>query len=428
MFKRILIALNILLLVTACAIPISRNHEVNAAMARYETAYRETIKNDPATDENIGIMADVLQTVDRRYVDNVNLDELVDKAIAGLKASPETGNDEPDPTTRALNAMFASMDRYTGYMAPTSFTNYRESLDGHFVGFGIHIAMVGDKLTVMSLLKGSGAEAAGIQAKDIITHVDGAPIIGMSLTEARRLLRGPENSTSVLSVLREGSKEPLQIAVTRRAVEVAAVEHHIDGNIGYIRIFSFTTKTGPGVMEALDDFQKNLGTHLCGVILDMRNNPGGLVSAAETVASAFLDGGNIYAVKNRGHDMMARDADSGDLTKGAPMVVMLNKGSASSSEIVAGALKYQHRAKLFGEKSYGKGLMQSLMPLRNGGGLRLTTGRFTTGGGPTFHGIGLAPDIPDTVAEGESDEMQIARAAKNLNCSSKMTTAMVTSQ
>ena len=152
------------------------------------------------------------------------------------------------------------------------------------------------------------------------------------------------------------------------------------------------------------------------------------MSAAEVVADAFLDGGNIYSVENRGRQLVARDADEGDQTKGAPIVVMLNKKSASSSEIVAGALKYQARAKLFGEQSYGKGLMQSLMPLRNGGGLRLTTGRFTTGGGPTFHGVGLEPDIPHKVVDGESDEHQIALAAQSLNCSTDMTTAFATTQ
>ncbi|MBO0332926.1 S41 family peptidase [Sneathiella sp. CAU 1612] len=428
MFKRILIALNILMLVTACAIPITRNHDVNAAMNRYEIAYRETVKNDPMMDENISIMADVLQTIDQRYVDNVNPDDLIDKAIEGLKSVPIEGRGESDPTTRALNAMLASMDRYTGYMAPQRFSSYRESLDGHFVGLGIHIRMIDDNLTVMSLLRGSGAEEAGLQEKDIITHVDGEPIKGLTLSEAREKLRGPEDSYASLTILRNNTPTPLQVDVMRRDVEVAAVEHRIDGNIGYIRIFSFTRKTGPGVATALKDIQYTLGPNLCGIVLDMRNNPGGLVSAAEIVADAFLDSGNIYSVRNRGRELVSRDAVQGDETQGKPIVVMLNKKSASSSEIVAGALKYQARAKLFGEKSYGKGLMQSLMPLRNGGGLRLTTGRFTTGGGPTFHGVGLTPDIPHVVHEGESDEAQISLAAKSLNCSTDIKTALVTSQ
>ncbi len=428
MFKRILIALNILMLVTACAIPITRDHDVNVAMDRYEMAYRETVKDDPMMAQNIGIMADVLQTVDRRYVDDVNPEDLIDKAIEGLKAIPEDDEGESDPTTRALNAMLASMDRYTGYMAPQSFSSYRESLDGHFVGLGIHIRMIDGQLTVMSLLAGSGAEEAGVQEKDIITHVDGDPIDGLTLAQARKRLRGPENTVAALTIKRVNAPTPLKISVTRREVEVAAVAHHIEGNVGYIRIFSFTKKTGPGVTTALQDIRYRLGSGLCGIVLDMRNNPGGLVSAAEIVADAFLDGGNIYSVENRGRELVAREADSGDQTQGAPIVVMLNKKSASSSEIVAGALKYQARAKLFGEQSYGKGLMQSLMPLRNGGGLRLTTGRFTTGGGPTFHGVGLTPDIPHKVEDGESDAQQIALAAQSLNCSTGMTTAFATTQ
>lgn len=428
MFKRILIALNILMLVTACAIPITRNHDLNAAMDRYEAAYRETVKNDPMMAENISIMADVLQTVDQRYVDDVNPEALIDKAIEGLKSVPIEGRGESDPTTRALNAMLASMDRYTGYMAPQRFSSYRESLDGHFVGLGIHIRMIDENLTVMSLLRGSGAEEAGLLENDIITHVDGEPIKGLTLSQAREMLRGPEDSIAKLTIQRENMPSPMEVDVMRRDVEVVAVEHRIDGNIGYVRIFSFTRKTGPGVAAALKDIQYTLGSNLCGIVLDMRNNPGGLVSAAEIVADAFLDSGNIYSVSNRGRELVSRDAVQGDEAQGAPIVVMLNKKSASSSEIVAGALKYQARAKLFGEKTYGKGLMQSLMPLRNGGGLRLTTGRFTTGGGPTFHGVGLTPDIPHVVHEGESDEAQIALAAKSLNCSTHIKTALVTSQ
>ncbi|WP_340148423.1 S41 family peptidase [uncultured Sneathiella sp.] len=428
MFKRFLIALNLLMLVTACAIPITRSHDVSAALDRYEVAYRETVKDDPLMAQNINVMADVLQTVDQRYVDDVNPEDLIDKAIEGLKAAPTGENWESDPTTRALNAMLASMDRYTNYMEPQNYSSYREGLEGHFVGLGIHIRMIDGNLTVLNLLRGSGAEEADVREKDIITHVDGDPIHGLTMAQARAKLRGPENTVAALTVQRQSSPLPIQIDVTRREVDVAAVTHRIDGNVGYIRIFSFTKKTGPGVVAALEEFESTLGSGLCGIVLDMRNNPGGLVSEAEVVASAFLDGGNIYTVRNRGRELIAREADRGDQTKGAPIVVMLNSKSASSSEIVAGALKYQARAKLFGEKSFGKGLMQSLMPLRNGGGLRLTTGRFTTGGGPTFHDVGLAPDIPHLMAEGESDEAQIALAAKSLNCSSGLTTAYATTQ
>jgi carboxyl-terminal processing protease len=428
MFRRILIALNILMLVTACAIPITKNQDISAAMERYEAAYRETVKNDPMMAENINVMADVLQTVDQRYVDDVNPNDLIDKAIEGLKAIPVEGNGDSDPTTRALNAMLSSMDRYTNYMAPQRFSSYRESLEGHFVGLGIHIRMIDGNLTIMNLLRGSGAEEAGLQENDIITHVDGEPIKGLTLSQARDQLRGPENTIANLTILRKSTSTPLKINVMRRDVEVAAVEHRIEGNVGYIRIFSFTKKTGPGVALALKDFQYSLGSGLCGIVLDMRNNPGGLVSAAEIVADAFLDSGNIYSVKNRGRELISRDAMQGDETQGAPIVVMLNKKSASSTEIVAGALKYQARAKLFGEQTFGKGLMQSLMPLRNGGGLRLTTGRFTTGGGPTFHGVGLTPDIPHVVNEGESDAAQIALAAKSLNCSTDVKTALAISQ
>jgi carboxyl-terminal processing protease len=428
MFRRILIALNVLMLATACALPISQNHEIYGAMEKYEVAYREIAKNDPDVDANLNTMKDILKTIDQRYVDSIDPNALIDKAIVGLRTTSDSDTVLLDPTTRALNAMFDSLDKYTGYMDPTKFTNYRERLAGRFVGLGIHIKMEDKLLNVVSLLKGSGAEAAGVLENDKITHVDGVSIQGVTLGKARDILRGPSGSSASLTIIRPGQSNVLQINVTRQPIEVAAVEHHIDGDIGYIRILSFNAKTVPGVTRALASFDEELGPQLCGVVLDLRNNPGGLVSAAEEVASSFLDGGNIYAVKNRGRNMMARDADSGDRVHGAPIVIMMNKNSASSSEIVAGALQYQNRAKIFGETSYGKGLMQTLLPLNNGGGIRLTTGRFTTGGGPTFHGIGLKPDIPDTKAEGEKDRNQIARAASSLNCSPTLTTAHVMTQ
>jgi carboxyl-terminal processing protease len=428
MFRRILIALNVLMLATACALPISQNHEIYGAMEKYEIAYREIVKSDPKIETQLETMADVLRTIDRRYVDAVDPNVLVDHAIMGLRETTTPGMKKLDPTTRALNAMFASMDRFTGYMDPTKFTSYQERLAGRFVGLGIHIKMEDGVLHVVSLLKGSGAEAAGLQDNDKITHVNGVSIENVSIKAARAALQGPSGSVAMLTIVRKNQKRPLQFSVSRQPIEIAAVEFHVDGDIGYIRIFSFNTKTAPGVAKALASFEEELGPQLCGVVLDMRNNPGGLVSAAEAVASSFLDGGNIYAVKNRGRDVMARDADIGDRVRGAPIVVMMNKKSASSSEIVAGALQYQNRAKIFGETSYGKGLMQTLLPLNNGGGIRLTTGRFTTGGGPTFHGIGLKPDIPDSKVEGESDKQQIARAARNLNCSPTLTTAHVMTQ
>src|SRR5690606_15703662 len=330
MFRRILIALNILLLVTACAIPISRNHDINTAMERYENAYREIVRDDPRTAENIAVMADVLETIDRRYVDDVNPEQLIDRAIKALAATPDDSKApfETDPTTRALNAMLASMDRFTGYMAPQHFSTYRERLDGHFIGRGVHIRMVEGDLTIMDLLKGTGAEAADLRAKDIITHVDGNPIKGLTLQEARALLRGPEDSIAELTIRRPPLTDPMLVAVTRKEVEVPSVAHRVEGNVGYIRIYSFTRKTGSGVTAALRDIDRELGSGLCGIVLDMRNNPGGLVSAAEMVADAFLDGGNIYSVENRGHRMIVREAEHGDQARGTPIVVMLNKKSA----------------------------------------------------------------------------------------------------
>ncbi len=420
MLRKILIFANVVLLLTACALPFTKDRTVVNAMERYEAAYLDIVGKTENWPEERDTIANALQRIHSRYVDSVEVDTLIDEAIKGLQKQSENGD---EPTTRALNAVMASLDKNSGYMSPQAYKRYQENLDGRFVGFGFRIEMRGDELTVVTPLKGSSAEKAGILPEDVISHLNGEPLAGYSFPEAIAKLRGPEGSHAVLTIKRAGVETPIKLGLERRAVELEVVDYKVDGDVGYIRIHSFNRKTVDAVDEALDHFDRQLGSRLCGVILDMRNNPGGLVTAAVDIADQFLDEGNIFAAINRGKSFSTEDADSGDRIAGRPIMIMLNKGSASAAEIVAGALQNQHRARIFGQQSYGKGTMQTLYDLDNGGGLRLTTGRFTAGGGASFNGTGLTPDITDAVSDSESELAPIARAGKALACTLSVQTA-----
>ena len=420
MFRKFLIFANLIALLTACALPFTQDKTVVNAMERYEEAYFRIVGKPDNWAEERDTMASALQRINARYVDEVDTEALVDEAIRGLEKKPD-----PDitATTRAMNAVMASLDKNSGYMSPQAYKRYQENLDGRFVGFGFRIEMRGDELTVVTPLKGSSAEKAGILPDDVITHLNGEALKGYSFPEAISKLRGPEGSHAVLTIKRAGVETPIKLGLERRAVELEVVDYKVDGDVGYIRIHSFNRKTIDAVDDALDHFDRRLGSRLCGIILDMRNNPGGLVTAAVDVADQFLEDGNIFSAINRGKSFSEEDADSGDRIGGRPIMVMLNKGSASAAEIVAGALQNQNRARIFGQQSYGKGTMQTLYDLDNGGGLRLTTGRFTAGGGVSFNGIGLTPDIPDTSIEGENDLAPVARAGNALACTLSVQTA-----
>lgn len=420
MIRKSLIVANIFLLLTACAIPFTKNADLDGPMKRYEQAYKDIIGTKGSIEEETDTMESALMRINNRYVDEVNIGDLVEEAIKGLK---DEGNSELSPTTRALNTMLASLDHHSGYMTPSDYSRYQEKLDGRFVGFGFSLEMRGKELTVITPLKGSSAEEAGVQPNDILTHLDGEPLGKLSFPDAITKLRGPEGSHAVLTIKRVDVETPLKLGLMRRAVDLVAVEFKADGDVGYIRIHSFDRKTSQGVTDALDHFDKQLGDRLCGVILDMRNNPGGLVTSAVSVSDQFLEKGNIFAAINRGKSFSTEDAGAGDRIHGRPMLVMLNRGSASASEIVAGALQNQKRARIFGQKSYGKGTMQTLYDLDNGGGLRITTGRFTAGGGASFNGTGLMPDIKDVEKTGESDLAPLARAGAALNCTLSVQTA-----
>ncbi|GLQ05330.1 S41 family peptidase [Sneathiella chinensis] len=417
--RKLLITANLLALLTACALPFVSDEAVTNAVDRYEAAYLNVIGPSDTLNRDVDTLEDALITINARYVDEVNLDDLVDEAIRGLRNT----SDSTPPTTRALNALLASLDKFSGYMPPETYSRYQQSLDGDFIGFGVRIEMRDDELTVLSPIAGSAAEEAGILSGDVITHQDGDPLSGLSLHDAVSKLRGPEGSSSVLTIQRDGEDTPLKLTVTRRRVELHSVEYKADGDIGYIRILSFNRKTGDEVEDALKAINRDLGGRFCGVILDLRNNPGGLVSSAIDVADQFLDQGHILKAMNRGNSFTEERAARGDSVHGLPMIIMINQGSASAAEIVAGALQSNGRARLFGEKSYGKGSMQTLFDLENGGGLRLTTGRFTVGRDLSFNHIGLTPDIRDADTGQEQLLAPIGRASRTMMCNPSLETA-----
>lgn len=420
MFRKILIFAVTIALLTACALPFAKNRAVDSALDRYEQAYIDILGNEERLAEQRDVMEGALQYVNRRYVDEIDLNILIDEAIKSLADAEDS---EQSPTDLALNAILTSLDPYSGYMDPAAYARYQHNLDGQFVGFGFRIEMREKLLTVISPLKGSSAEEAGILPNDILTHLNDEPLGKYSFPDAIAKLRGPEGSHAVLTIRRSGVDTPIKLGLVRRALNLTAVEYKVDGDVGYIRIHSFNRRTGKIVKEALDHFDGKLGDNLCGVILDMRNNPGGLVTAAVTVADQFMEKGNIFAAVNRGRSFSDEEASRGDRINGRPLLVMLNKGSASASEIVAGALQTQNRAQIFGQQSYGKGTMQTLYDLENGGGMRLTTGRFTTGGAASFNGTGLTPDILDDARDGENTLAPIARAGSALNCTLSVQTA-----
>jgi len=418
MFKKMLISANAFMLVTACTLPYAKDRTVEKALDRFEQAYIKEYGKTDHLNADRQLLSEALVRVKNRYVDEVDPDVLMTEAIKGLKK--ETPGTEP--VTLALNSMMASLDPYSAYMDPASYKRYQSNLEGRFVGFGVRVEMRDGKLTIITPIKGSPAESAGILPNDIISRINGTDLSGLSLMEAVSRLRGPEGSIAILTIVRK-NVPPIEFSIKRKAVDVDPVEYRVDGDVGYIRINSFNRKTADHVNDALNLFSSTLGNSLCGVILDMRNNPGGLVTAAVSVADQFLEDGNIFAAENRGKKFSHEEAEAGDAINGRPIMIMLNKGSASASEIVAGALQNRRRAKIIGQQSYGKGVMQTLYNLDNGGGLRVTTGRFTAGGGASFNGIGLTPDIKDKVIENENKLAPIARAGQALNCSLSLQTA-----
>ncbi len=303
--------------------------------------------------------------------------------------------DETKLVEAAINGMLASLDPHSSYMSPKSFKDMQVQTRGEFGGLGIEVTMEDGLVKVVAPIDETPAARAGIRAGDVIIQLDGEQVQGLSLNQAVDKMRGPVNSPITLTVKRDGAAEPLQIKIVRDIIRIRSVRSRIEGDIGYLRITSFNEQTFDGLKDAIEKATKEIpADKLKGFVLDLRNNPGGLLDQAISVSDAFLERGEIVSTRGRTAEETQRyNARAGDLTKGKPVVVLVNGGSASASEIVAGALQDHKRATVVGSRSFGKGSVQTIIPLGQNGALRLTTARYYTPSGRSIQAKGIEPDI-----------------------------------
>ena len=298
----------------------------------------------------------------------------------------------------AIDGMLASLDPHSAYLEGASFERLTTMIDGNYQGLGISVQMDDGAVKVVSPMKGSPAEKAGVKAGDYITHVDGKLIYGLDIDDAVEKMRGPAGSSVRLSIVREGRDEPFDVTVTRGTIELEPVTYELkDGNIGYISVNEFSRDVGADVNSALKALKGQAKGRLGGIVLDLRKNPGGSLDEAVALSDLFLTQGQIVSQRGRNkRDTIYYDAESmypGDAAAGTPIVVLIDAGTASASEIVAGALQDQHRALIMGERSFGKGSVQSLLPLTKDSALKLTTARYYTPSGRSVQEGGIQPDI-----------------------------------
>jgi carboxyl-terminal processing protease len=329
--------------------------------------------NDQETFRQLELFGDLFERVRSFYVDETDDKELMEAAI---------------------NGMLQSLDPHSSYLNEDSFRDMQVQTRGEFGGLGIEVTMEQGLVKVVSPIDETPAARAGIEAGDFITHLDDKPVLGLTLSEAVDKMRGRVGSDIVLTIRREG-EEPFDVTVTRDVVRIQSVRSRVEGgNVGYLRITTFNEQTQPGVQREMAKLRDEMGDRMQGLVLDLRNNPGGLLDQAILVSDDFLERGEIVSTRGRAADDVQRyDAKPGDLAKGLPVVVLINGGSASASEIVAGALQDHHRAIVVGTKSFGKGSVQTIQPIPGHGAMRLTTAKYYTPSGRSIQQTGIEPDI-----------------------------------
>ena len=324
------------------------------------------------TYRQLKLFGDVFERVRADYVEEVTDEQMIEAAIRG---------------------MLTDLDPHSSYLNAESFKDMQVQTRGEFGGLGIEVTMENGLVKVVSPIDDTPAFRAGVQSGDLITHLDGEAIMGLTLADAVKKMRGPVDSEIVLTVRREG-REPFDIAIVRDVIKIESVRSRVEGNVGYIRITTFNEQTTSGVERKVAQLQQEIGDDLRGFVLDLRNNPGGLLDEAIGVSDAFLHQGEIVSTRGREQDDAQRfNAREGDVTKGVPVIVLINGGSASASEIVAGALQDHRRAIILGTKSFGKGSVQTIIPLSGHGAMRLTTARYYTPSGRSIQAKGIEPDI-----------------------------------
>jgi carboxyl-terminal processing protease len=295
----------------------------------------------------------------------------------------------------AINGMLTALDPHSAYLNPKHFRDMQVQTRGEFGGLGIEVTMENGVVKVVSPIEDTPAAKAGLQSGDLITALDKEQIQGLTLQEAVEKMRGPVNSPITLTIVRKGVEDPFDVKVTRDVIHINPVKYNAEGDdVGYIRVTTFNEQTTANLQKAIDDLKKQLGPKLKGYVIDLRNNPGGLLDQAISVSDAFLDQGAIVLTRGRNLEETQRsNARPGDLTDGKQLIVLINGGSASASEIVAGALQDHHRATILGTRSFGKGSVQTIIPLGSNGALRLTTARYYTPSGRSIQAKGIEPEV-----------------------------------
>ena len=303
--------------------------------------------------------------------------------------------DDKDLLENAIKGMLAGLDPHSSYLNREEFKEMRIGTDGKFGGLGIEVSMENGFVKVIAPIDDTPAQRAGIKAGDIIVRLDDTPVKGMTLNDAVKIMRGEPGTDILLTVVREGEEAPLKITITRDIIRIKSVRGRtLEPGYGYIRISQFQSGTGTSMRRQLSELKKENGGDLKGLVLDLRNNPGGVLNASVSVADAFVKKGKIVYTEGRVKDsLLTFNASPNDLLKDAPIVVLVNGGSASASEIVAGALQDHHRAIIMGTKTFGKGSVQTIMPMNNGAALKITTARYFTPSGRSIQAEGIEPDI-----------------------------------
>lgn len=323
---------------------------------------------------------------------------------------------DADLVEDAINGMLAGLDPHSSYMNPKNFSDMQVTTRGEYGGLGLEVTMEDGLVKVITPMDGTPAARAGIKTGDLIATIDGISIQGLTLSEAVDKMRGPVNSQIKLQILRKGEKKPLDVTITRAIIHVESVRFKAEGDVAVIRITTFTEQTEDGLEKAVQQAKAKIGNRLRGVILDLRNNPGGLLDQAIAVSDAFLESGEVVSTRGRrASDTQRYNARSGQIFAGMPVVVLVNQGSASASEIVAGALQDHRRARIIGTRSFGKGSVQTVIPLSGGidGALRLTTAKYYTPSGRSIQATGIDPDIlVEQSAEDDSEADANARLSE----------------
>ena len=355
--------------IMGCALGFLVSVKVAGPVLAQDTETKKTIY------EQLDLFGDIFERIRSEYVEEVSSKDLIEAAIDG---------------------MLTSLDPHSSYLSADDAAKMKVQTRGEFGGLGIEVTQQEGFVKVVSPIDGTPADAAGMEAGDFITHVDGQSLLGLTLDEAVGMMRGPVGSEIIITVVREGEDEPFDVSIIRDTIKLTAVRARTEGDTVVLRITTFNDQTYPNLVDGLEKQVDEAGgmENINGIVLDLRNNPGGLLNQAIRVTDAFLEKGEIVSTRGRySRDSERYNAKAGDLANGKPIVVLINGGSASASEIVAGALQDHRRAIVVGTRSFGKGSVQTVMPLRGDGAMRLTTSRYYTPSGRSIQALGVSPNI-----------------------------------